>query len=325
MKTDAPGTLKVRVAARRDEALDIAGFDLVAIDAQPLPAFCAGSHIDVKVADGLLRQCSLCNNPTENHRYSIAVLKDPGTRGGSEAMHERVRVGDEIEISVPKNHFPLAHDAKRSVLLAGGIGVTPILCMAEHLAATGAEFEMHYCTRSPERTAFRERIGKSGFASRVRFHFDDGARDQKMDIAAQLLAARGEDVHLYVCGPKGFMDAVLNTARDQDWPESQLRYEFFAASPVKSDGDSGFEVQLASSGKVIAVRADQTVVEALRAAGVEIATSCEQGVCGTCITRVLEGVPDHKDVYMTSAEQDANDQFTPCCSRAKSRRLVLDL
>jgi vanillate O-demethylase ferredoxin subunit len=325
MKTDTLGTLKVRVAARRDEAKDIAGFDLVAADGGSLPAFSAGSHIEVKLHDGLVRQYSLCNDPAESHRYAIAVLRDPATRGGSKAMHERIRVGDEIEISTPRNHFPLAHAARRSLLLAGGIGVTPILCMAERLAVTDADFEMHYCARSPERTAFRERIGRSGFARRVQFHFDDGAPDQKLDIGAFLAAERDKEVHLYVCGPKGFMDAVLNGARAQGWPEPQLHYEFFSAAPAKSDGDTSFEVQLASSGKVIVVAKHQTVVDALAAAGVEIATSCEQGVCGTCITRVLKGVPDHKDAYLTREEQAANDQFTPCCSRAKSPRLVLDI
>ena len=322
--TNLAGTLRVKVATRRQEATDIASFELVAADNKPLPAFSAGSHIDVKAGDGLVRQYSLCNDPAESHRYLIAVLKDPASRGGSKAMHERIEVGDELEISTPKNHFPLAHEATRSVLLAGGIGVTPILCMAERLAVMGADFEMHYCTRSPDRTAFRERIGSSGFAPRVQLHFDDGAADQKLDIPALLKAQRGGS-HLYVCGPKGFIDVVLNEARAQGWPEAQLHYEFFSAEHTASDSDESFEVQLASSGRVVVVPKDQTVVQALMAIDVEIATSCEQGVCGTCITRVLEGTPDHKDVYFTPEEHAANDQFTPCCSRAKSARLVLDL
>jgi vanillate O-demethylase ferredoxin subunit len=317
-------TLRVRVSARREEARDIASFELVAADGQALPAFSAGAHIDVKVGDGLVRQYSLCNDSTETHRYLIAVLKDPATRGGSKAMHERVRVGDELEISAPRNHFPLAHEARRSVLLAGGIGVTPILCMAERLAAASADFELHHCTRSPERTAFRERIADGRFGSRVHHHFDDGPPEQKLDLAAFVARQEG-DTHLYVCGPKGFMDAVLNEARSQGWPETRLHYEFFAAGPVDRANDDGFEVQVASSGQVVAVAKDETVVQALGRIGIEVPTSCEQGVCGTCITRVLEGVPDHKDVYFTADEQAANDQFTPCCSRSRSQRLVLDL
>lgn len=317
-------TLKVRVATKRTEATDICTFELVEAGGGALPPFSAGAHIDVHVPGGLTRQYSLCNDPGESHRYLIGVLRDPASRGGSAAMHDTVREGDTLEISAPKNHFPLAHEAKRSLLLAGGIGVTPILCMAERLAVAGAEFEMHYCTRSKERTAFVERIGASGFAARVQFHFDDGAAEQKLDIPA-LLATPEAGTHLYVCGPKGFMEAVLDTARAQGWPEAQLHYEFFSAAPVKSDDDASFEVRIASSGRTVRVAAAQTVVQALAEVGVEVPTSCEQGVCGTCLTRVLEGTPDHRDSYLTDDERAACDQFLPCCSRARSALLVLDL
>jgi vanillate O-demethylase ferredoxin subunit len=252
------------------------------------------------------------------------VLRDAASRGGSSAMHDLVNEGDVLEISAPKNHFPLAHEAARSVLLAGGIGVTPILCMAERLAIAGEAFEMHYCTRSRDRTAFHGRIAKSSFADRVAFHFDDGAPQQKLDIEA-LLATPQAGTHLYVCGPKGFMEVVLRTARAKGWPEAQLHYEYFAAELVVHDSDAAFEVQLSSSGRVVVVPKGTTVVQALAQAGVEVLTSCEQGVCGTCLTRILEGVPDHRDMYLTPEEQAANDQFTPCCSRSKSARLVLDL
>ena len=316
--------LQVRVARKASEALDISTFELVNVDDRPLPAFSAGSHVDVHLPNGLTRQYSLCNDPGESHRYLIGVLRDADSRGGSLAMHEQVQEGDVLHISAPKNHFPLAHEAAHSVLVAGGIGVTPILCMAERLALTGGSFEMHYCTRSPERTAFRERIAASGFASRVHFHFDDGAVDQKLRLDA-LFASVRPGVHLYVCGPKGFMDWLLGAARAAGWPADQLHYEFFGAEVVKSEDDASFEVKLASSGKVVSVAKDQTVVQALAAIGIEIATSCEQGVCGTCLTRVLEGEPDHKDMYLTPEEQAANDQFTPCCSRARSPLLILDL
>jgi vanillate monooxygenase ferredoxin subunit len=320
----SPASLNVRVARKTVEAEGICSFELVAVDGRALPSFSAGSHVDVQLPGGLTRQYSLCNDPAESHRYLIAVLDDPASRGGSRTMHAQVAEGDPLVISAPKNHFALAHEAARHLLLAGGIGVTPILCMAERLAIAGAAFEMHYCTRSPARTAFRARIAGSRFADRVHFHFDDGDAAQRLDIQA-LLATPEPGAHLYVCGPKGFMDAVLGSARAQGWPERQLHYEFFTAEPVRSDADAGFEVQLASSGRVVTVAADQTVAQALAAAGVELATSCEQGICGTCLTRVLEGEPDHRDMYLTPEEQAANDQFTPCCSRAKSARLVLDL
>ncbi len=316
--------LKVRVARKTSEAIDIASFELVSVDDRPLPAFSAGSHIDVRLPNGLTRQYSLCNESGESHRYLIAVLRDAASRGGSQAMHELIDDGALLSISAPKNHFALAHDARHSVLLAGGIGITPILCMAERLAVTGASFEMHYCTRSAERTAFRDRIANSGFASQVQFHFDDAAPEQKLQIDAMLKPVR-PGVHLYVCGPKGFMDGLLEAARRAGWPAGQLHYEFFGAEVTAADSDAGFKLKLASSGRLVTVAKDQTVVQALAAIGVEIPTSCEQGVCGTCLTRVLDGEPDHKDMYLTPEEQAANDQFTPCCSRSKSAMLVLDL
>jgi vanillate O-demethylase ferredoxin subunit len=276
------------------------------------------------VPGGLTRQYSLCNDPAESHRYLIGVLRDAASRGGSAAMHAQVHEGSLLQISPPKNHFALAHQAPRHLLLAGGIGVTPILCMAERLAATGANFEMHYATRSRARTAFVERIGRSPFGDRVHFHFDDGAIEQKLDIDA-LLAAQPAGTHLYVCGPQGLMDAVLGAARAGGWDEPRLHYEFFGADVKPQAGDGAFEVQLASSGRVIPVAADRSVLAALADAGVIVPSSCEQGVCGTCLTRVVDGVPDHRDQYLLPEEQAANDQFLPCCSRAKSARLVLDL
>ena len=317
-------TLQVRVARKAVEAQDIVTLELVAVDGSALPAFGAGAHVDVQLPGGVTRQYSLCNDPQETHRYLIGVLRDPASRGGSRAVHDLVQEGEVLQIGAPKNHFGLAHEAKKSLLLAGGIGVTPILCMAERLAITGAAFEMHYATRSPVRTAFRQRIAAASFASKVQFHFDDGDAAQKLNLG-QLLAQPEAGTHLYVCGPKGFMDAVLNTAREKGWPEAQLHYEFFGAEVAKSERDASFEIKLASSGRIVMVPKDQTVTQALAAAGVEIMMSCEQGVCGTCLTRVLEGVPDHKDSYLTPEEQAANDQFLPCCSRAKTPQLVLDL
>jgi vanillate O-demethylase ferredoxin subunit len=317
--------MRVRVTRKAIEAEGICSFELASLDGAPLPAFSAGSHVDVTLPGGLTRQYSLCNDSAQTHRYLIGVLREPASRGGSQAMHEQVNEGDTLEISAPKNHFALAHDAQASLLLAGGIGITPILCMAERLAQVGAPFEMHYCTRSAARTAFADRIRASAFAGHVAFHHDDGAPGQKLDLAA-LLATPRPGTHLYVCGPKGFMDAVLGTARASGWPEAQLHFEFFtsdAAAP--RDADEAFDVKLASSGRIVTVPKGVTVLQALDAAGVVVPSSCEQGVCGTCITRVIEGVPDHRDMYLTPEEQAANAEFTPCCSRAKTPLLVLDL
>lgn len=316
--------LDMKVARKIQEATDICVFELVSFDGRPLPAFSAGSHIDVSIPGGLTRQYSLCNDAEDNRRYVIGVLKDAAGRGGSKAMHDAVNEGDVIRISLPKNHFPLAHEARRSLLLAGGIGVTPILCMAERLSRIGSDFEMHYSTRSVDRTAFKDHIERSRFADKVHFHFDDGPTEQRLDLDA-LLASPDPQRHLYVCGPKGYMDAVLGAARRLGWQDARLHYEFFAGHAGPTDDDEGFEVKLASSGRIVKVPADKSVVQALAEAGVVIQTSCEQGVCGTCVTRVLEGEIDHRDIFLTSDEQAAQDRFTPCCSRALSRLLVLDI
>jgi vanillate O-demethylase ferredoxin subunit len=315
--------LQVKVLRKTQETEGIASFELARPDGAPLPAFSAGSHIDVHVPGGLVRQYSLCNDAEENHRYRIAVLRDPASRGGSVSMHDALKEGDTVTISEPRNHFALVH-AERTLLFAGGIGVTPLLCMAQRLAAVGADFAMHYCTRSPSRTAFRHEIAQSKFADRVRFHFDDGPADQKLDLAAEVGRPRA-GTHLYICGPAGFIDFVVNTAKGLGWPAEQIHLEYFGAAPQDTSGDKSFEVKLASSGKVIRVAADQTVVQALAAHDVEVLTSCEQGVCGTCLTRVLEGECEHRDMYLTDEEKAKNDQFTPCCSRSKTAVLVLDL
>ena len=316
--------LRVRVARRVPVALDVVAFDLVAVDGAALPPFRAGAHVDVLTPCGVTRQYSLCNPPDETGRYQIAVLREAAGRGGSRSMHDALHEGRELSIGAPRNHFPLADDVGASLLLAGGIGITPLLCMAEELSRSGRAFELHYCTRSVARTAFRDRLLASPFASSVRLHHDDGPEDGRLRLDA-LLGVPRPGTHVYTCGPRGFMDAVLGTARGAGWADAQLHCESFSAGPADQAGDREFEVELARSRRVIRVDAGQTVVAALAAHGVAVPTSCEQGVCGTCLTRVLEGLPDHRDVYLTPQEQASNDQFLPCCSRSKSPRLVLDL
>lgn len=317
--------LAVRVTHKLIEAQGICSLELRTLDGGPLPGFSAGSHIDLYLPNNIVRQYSLCNSPRETHRYLIAVLRDSASRGGSRAVHDTVQPGDVLTVGQPRNHFSLNEEAKSSLLFAGGIGVTPILCMAERLVEFGAEFHVHYAARSSKSAAFIERIKRSSFDERVSLHFDDELADQRLNIEAVLSTAH-TDTHLYVCGPKGFMDAVLDTARRLDWPESQLHWEFFSRKPrTSSTGDDPFELLLSRSGKLITVPSDKTAVEALADAGVVVPVSCEQGVCGTCLTRVLEGELDHRDMYLTDEEHMRGDQFTPCCSRAKSPRLVLDL
>jgi vanillate monooxygenase ferredoxin subunit len=316
--------LTVRVAAKYVEATDICCYELVSPDGLPLPPFTAGAHIDVRVRRHMVRQYSLCNAPHERHRYVIAVLSDPDSRGGSLAMRERVEQGDLLEISAPKNHFPLHPHVTHSVLIAGGIGVTPLLCMAYELNDNGASFVLHYCARSRDRMAFVQTIAQSAFAARVRFHLDDGDVVQQLDIN-RVLATVPAGAHLYVCGPVGFISMILDTADKAGWPAAQIHREYFAAAPIDTRNDKEFVVQLARSGRTITVAANESIVQVLARHGVDIPVSCEQGVCGTCLTAVVAGEPEHRDVYLTDAEHASNKMMMPCCSRSRSERLVLDL
>lgn len=232
-------------------------------------------------------------------------------------MHEAVQQGDTLEVGLPRNNFPLAPSARRSLLFAGGIGITPILAMAEHLAVTRAGFELHYCARSPAHAAFREHLTRAPYARQVHFHHEG-----RPDLAA-LLAAPPAGTHLYVCGPTGFMDAVIATALAQGWPDDQLHREHFASAAPKPD-DKAFDVRIASNGKIIHVAGGTTVAEALDAHGIAVPTSCRSGVCGTCVTRVLAGELEHRDQCLSGAER-SKGWFTPCCSRASSALLTLDL
>ncbi|VVE24291.1 Vanillate O-demethylase oxidoreductase [Pandoraea terrae] len=320
----ADAGLTVRVVRKSGEGAGICTFELAEPSGKALPPFTAGAHIDVQVGHGLLRQYSLCNDPRETHRYLIAVLRAPQSRGGSMTLHDTLDEGDLLEIGVPKNHFPLASSARRSLLLAGGIGVTPIICMAERLACLGADFEMHYCTRSRERTAFAERIAQADYANRVTHHFSDGPAEQRLDLTA-VLDGQPPGTHLYVCGPSGFMDTVISTALQRGWPAAQLHREYFASASREPAPARAFDVKLASTGKVYRIPEHKTIVASLAECGIEIPTSCEQGICGTCVTRVIEGDVEHLDSFLTAAEREKNNQLMPCCSRANSALLVLDL
>lgn len=315
--------LSVKVANRRVEATDVVSLELVNADGGDLPAFGAGAHIDVYVPGGLIRQYSLLNDCTESSRYLIGVLRDQNSRGGSIAMHDRLQVGDVIQISEPRNRFALM-PSQRSILFAGGIGVTPILCMAKRLQAIRSEFEFHYCSRSRERTAFHDEIVHSDFASRTQFHFDDDPAT-RMDLEG-ILSTPHAQTHLYVCGPTGFIDYVVAHAQSAGWAASQIHFERFTADHVEPlADDQTFQVKLASTGEVFDIPPGEPITKVLDRQGLFIPVSCEEGICGTCLTGVVEGLPDHRDSYLTDDEHAANDQFTPCVSRSKTPLLVIDL
>jgi vanillate O-demethylase ferredoxin subunit len=314
----------VKVARRWEEAEDIAAFELVAENGAPLPPFTAGAHVEVHMAPGLTRPYSLCNDPSERHRYVIGVLREVESKGGSKAMHERIRSDSSFQISPPRNNFELDERAPYSLLLAGGIGVTPILAMARRLHAIGARFDLHYCTRTRARMAFRPDLFDGPFATSVHPHFDDGPQGQLLDINGTI-AGLPAGAHVYVCGPTGFMNAVLSTA-EKSLPAPAIHREYFVnqASAPKS-GEQPFRVQIESTGAIFEVPPSKSIVAVLAEHGIEIPVSCEQGICGTCVTEVVEGVPDHRDLFLTDEEHAQNRQMTPCCSRARTELLILKI
>lgn len=314
--------LKVIVRKRELQGDGVVVLDLIRTNGELLPVFEAGAHVDVHVVPGLIRQYSLCGDPADTAVYRLGVLKDPSSRGGSTGVHELLVEGAEVAISMPRNHFPLAAEASRSILLGGGIGITPMIAMAYSLDSVGGDFELHYCGRSRSRSAFLDELESADFSRHVFTHFDDEDASQKLDLKAVLGKPEG-GVHIYTCGPAGFMDWVIATAREQGYAEEQIHREYFQVEIDASGG--GFEVVAARSGKTVQVMEGQSILNALNSVGIEIDVSCEQGVCGTCVCNVLEGEPDHRDYYFTDAEKAANDQILVCCSRANSKKIILDI
>ena len=272
------GELLVRVSRRAVEATDIIACNLVATDGRSLPSWEAGAHIDVHLPNGLVRQYSLCNALGQQEGYRIAVLRDPNTRGGSLALHA-LGEGDSLRISLPRNLFPLQEGSHSSLLFAGEIGITPLLAMAGRLNTQGRPFELHYFVRTRSRAAFLNELQSSPFAQQVIVHADDELC--KSDSVATLLHSAREaarDTHIYTCGPTGFLDHVLETAKLQSWPEDQIHYESFM--PVKPAGGDSFEVRIPSLGQSVTVAPNETVVAAVTRLGVDIPVSCEQGIRG---------------------------------------------
>ena len=319
-----PRRLQVVVAGKRTEARHIGLFELAAAGGGRLPPFSPGAHVEVHLPNGLVRHYSLCGDPRERLRYQIAVLKAPDSRGGSRAMHELVQPGDRLELGHPRNHFPLVPHAGRSLLFAGGIGITPIIAMADALQRAGADFALHYCCRSPERAAFAERLMRSAYAHRVHFHYSEGGSAQRIDLPA-LLAAPGAASHLYVCGPDGFMNAVTDCALAQGWPGDRVHREHFAAPAQDCADKPPFDIRIASTGAIVHVPRDTSALHALAAHGFRVPSSCEQGICGTCLTGVLDGEPDHRDLFLDAGQRARKDCMALCCSRALSPVITLDL
>ncbi|WP_018150951.1 PDR/VanB family oxidoreductase [Leeia oryzae] len=300
-------------------AEDIVCLTLASADGKPLPAFSAGAHIDVFLGPNLCRQYSLCNPPSRHQTYQIAVLRDKASRGGSIKAHA-LKVGDALSISEPRNLFPMSDGASHSILIAGGIGITPILSMAEQLSAENGSFELHYVSRNQSRAAFLPRLMTTHLASYSNYYFSDQPEGDRFDIH-KVLKDQPKDAHLYVCGPAGFIEMVISSAVSAGWDTDKLHQEHFKpANPVLLSAK--FSVRLTRSGQVIPISAEQTVIHALAQSGIDIPTSCEQGVCGTCMVQLEGGTPIHLDAYL-SEEEKGNGCFLPCVSRGVGE-LILD-
>ena len=313
--------LRIRSISYLAEAIN--GYELVDPKGRDLPRFAAGAHVAVRLGHGVLRDYSLWNDPAERRRYCIAVLREPGGEG-SHLLHDTMRVGELVEVSLPRNNFPLAAEARRHLFIAGGIGITPIMAMIAELRRRGADFLLHYCTRTAEGTAFRDELDLLAAQGRVRFHHDGGDPARSLDIAA-LLREPQAGTHLYFCGPSAMMTAAASAAAH--WPAGTVHCEYFtgpaARPPRPLEEDRPFRVRLAQSGGEYDVPAGETIIDVLRRHGIAVRTSCELGYCGACLTRYRAGEPDHRDQILS--ETDRARYLLICCSRAKTPIIELDL
>lgn len=316
-------TLDVRVRRVCVEAENIKSYELVAASGGDLPPFSAGSHIDLHLSNRMIRSYSLVNDPSERHRYIIAVNRDAGGRGGSRFIHDHFETGYGFAVSRPRNSFALNESASHSVLIAGGIGITPLLCMARSLAVLGRSWVMHYAARSRAAAAYLGELKKieEGVRGKVQTDFDDERSERVFDVAS-IVNASPADAHLYCCGPVPMLEAFERATVQR--PRERVHVEYFHANDAPAVG-GGFSVTLARSKRTVEVLPGKTILESILDAGVLANYACSEGVCGTCETRVLEGVPDHRDQFLSADERNSNNTIMICCSGSKSPMLVLDL
>jgi ferredoxin-NADP reductase len=309
--------LSVRVTSR---TVDRSG--AVRLELRPkwgvLPRFKAGAHIDMFLPNGLLRSYSLMNDEAERDRYVCGIGLDRNSRGGSAFVHDQVHDGTSLTISAPKNLFPLVEAAERSVLIAGGIGVTPLISMARRLNALGRKWMIYYCARSRAIGPFFEEV--EGLGPQIITHFDDEMEGRFFDLPAAIAVAP-TGAHFYCCGPSPMINAF--EAATAGVPRERVHLERFASDEAPATG-GGFTVELVKSGLTLRISEGKTILETLEDAGVDVPFSCLAGICGSCATKVLEGIPDHRDMILTDREKSRNDQMMICCSGSKSDRLVLD-
>ena len=306
------------IRGKREIAEGIWEFELTAADGSDLPPCTAGGHLSLETPSKAMRHYSLSNICTERHRYVIAVKHEPDSRGGSRSMVEETEIGSTLKVDQPGNDFPLV-DAPNYVLIAGGIGITPILSMARQLSAEGKPFQVIYCTRSAKQAAYLDVLHSDEITGDVIIHHDGGDLDQVYDFWDHF--ERPSNAHIYCCGPKPLMEEVRGMTGH--WPESAVHFEDFKPVEVVRADDVAFEVHLSKSGKTLTVPADRTILETVREAGVSAVSSCESGTCGTCKTRYSAGVVDHRDMVLMPEEKSSCIMI--CVSRAKEGDLTLDL
>jgi len=313
---------EVKVAQRYSAGPDISIIELESSSNENLPPFEAGAHIELHLPNDMIRQYSLCQDPTQQHCYRLAILRDQHSRGGSQYIYDHLHQGSQLKISAPKNLFPLVNSTEHHILIGGGIGITPLISMAYQLKQKNQSFELHYCAQSSEQAAFIEELRNGPFAQHVTFHFKNQGADHRSYLQ-RLFLNLAKSSHIYTCGPNPFMDWVFDLAQTHQFPNEQMHREIFQ-NVVDLHGNC-FEVVAQRSQKTIAVAADESILDALAKHGIYVEKSCEQGVCGTCMCDVIEGSPDHRDVYLTDEEKQSNEQILVCCSRSHSDRLILDI
>jgi vanillate O-demethylase ferredoxin subunit len=310
--------IRVRVADVADIADSIKLYELEPLSGS-LPPFKAGAHIDLHLGNGLKRSYSLVNDESERHRYCIAVALDRATRGGSRFIHDSIRPGEVLDIEEPTNSFALVESAANSVLIAGGVGITPIMPMIGRLHALQRPWQLHYCVRTRTAAAFARELSQHG--DRVNLLPDDQTGGAFLDIPA-LMADAPPETHFYCCGPAGMLDGFQKAGAEL--APGRFHLEFFAPREAAAT-DNQFTVVLARSERSFVIPRGATILETLLAAGIDVDHDCTQGICGTCETRVLEGIPDHRDEILTESERAASKTMMICCSGSKSPTLVLDL
>lgn len=315
--------LTVTVAALAAEGAGNLGVRLEPLPGQALPAFSAGAHIDVFLPGALTRQYSIASAPSHRDHYELCVKREPESRGGSRFIHQHLAVGAQLEISAPRNLFAL-QAADHHVLVAAGIGITPLLSMASALKEQQQSFTLHYYTRTRAEAAYAERLETLFTPGQAQLHHSDQDKSPRRHLPDDLLHPT-PNAHLYLCGPAPFMRHMTERALGLEWAPAQIHQEAFAPVAAETVVGDAFEVQVNSTGQVVQVPAEQTIAQALMAAGVEVPVSCEQGFCGACLTRVLEGTPCHRDSVLSDGEKALNDQVALCCSRSRSGRLVLGI